>query len=450
MILNKREVVSADRWGQYERESFSHKWSIAEGAVRSGKTVANCQCFADRILMCEYPGEALFLGCAVSESMAKALIGECSGFGLYHRINRLKWAKAEYCKYKDRDALRITARVRGRDLIRWVLFVGGAKARCDEAIRGLTIQGAMMVEANLFEESFILEVERRMIVAEDPFIYADMNPSMSKHFIYRDFIDNPKIDLNYCHATLIDNPALSPKQIEDISNRYDKDSVEYKGFILGERMNPAGAIYRIHEWNVIEAFNPSDYDSYVVVCDQGKTISATAMTLGAVRYDKDKGFYTFDVLKEYHHINSGEEGEKHFEQYASDFADFLLESSKVMGSMPVEAIIDEDSEFYHQCALAFQKKGIDPYIIKYPYKLEIVERIRRGTDMLHKGQLRFLKDCEKTIEDFKNAEYDEKEIEKRGEFVRAKKYVPGFGHLDMVDSVEYGFTRFLSLLDPEY
>ena len=118
--------------------------------------------------------------------------------------------------------------------------------------------------------------------------------------------------------------------------------------------------------------------------------------------------------------------------------------------MPVEAIIDEDSEFYHQCALAFQRKGIDPYIIKYPYKLEIVERIRRGTDMLHKGQLRFLKDCEKTIEDFKNAEYDEKEIEKRGEFVRAKKYVPGFGHLDMVDSVEYGFTRFLSLLDPEY
>lgn len=450
MILNKSEVLTPDRWGRYERESFSHKWSIAEGAVRSGKTVANCQCFADRILMCEYPGEALFLGCAVSESMAKALIGECSGFGVYYRINRLKWAKAEYVKYKDKDALRITARVHGKELVRWILFVGGAKARCDEAIRGLTIQGAMMVEANLFEESFILEVERRMIVSEDPFIYADMNPSMSKHFIYRDFIDNPKLDLNYCHATLIDNPALTKEQIDEISDRYDKDSVEYKGYILGERMNPAGAIYRLHEWNVINEFNPSDYDSYVIVCDQGETISATAMTLGAVRYDREKGFYIYDILKEYHHINSGEEGEKHFEQYASDFADFAIESRNIMGSEPVEAIIDEDPEFYHQCVLAFQKKNLDPLSIKFPYKLTVDERIKRGVNMMHKGQLRFYKDCVKTMEDFRNAEYDGKEIERKGEFVRAKTYTAGFGHLDMVDTVEYGFTRFLSLLDPQY
>jgi len=448
MILNGKKILTDDRWFQYEIASFKHKWSIVEGAVRSGKTVANCQIFTDHILACENPNEALFLGCAVSESMAKALIGECSGFGVYYRINRLKWARAEYKKYKDQDALKITVRIKGKDYVRWVIFTGGSKSRCDEAIRGLTIDGAMIVEANLMTEDFLLEVERRTIISKDPFIICDMNPSMSKHFIYKDFIDNPKLDLNYCHTTLIDNPVITKKQIEEIKDRYDENSVQYKGYILGERMNPAGAIYCLHEYNVIDEFNPNDYDSYVVSCDQGETISATGITLGGIMYHKDKGFYSYDVLKEYHHINS-EKVEKHFADYANDLADFVVESIKMMRTAPIEVIIDFNEEFYYQVMNAFRLKGLDPFIVKFPYKHEIATRVKYGVGMLHKGKLRFYKDCVETINDFKNAEYDAKQIEQKGQFVRAKTYTEGFGHLDMIDNVEYGFTRFLDILMSE-
>jgi PBSX family phage terminase large subunit len=270
-----------------------------------------------------------------------------------------------------------------------------------------------------------------------------------------DFIDSPSRGIpsgrmNYLHATLVDNPILTAERIKQIQDTYDKDSIWYKGYILGERMNPAGAIYQAHEYNVIDKIEPESYDSYVVVCDQGETISATAITLDAVKYDKDKGFYHMDVLKEYHHINSNTgDGEKHFEDYANDLADFVIESSKVMSSFPSKVIVDQDPEFYHQAVLAFQRKGLDPYIIQFPNKLEIEDRIKRGVGFMHKGQLRFYKDCSNTIEDFKNAEYDEKEIEKTGKFVRMKVYTEGFGHLDMVDSVEYAFTFFLDVLDPE-
>ena len=444
-------MLSSPKYEKWIDGIFSHQFSGIEGAIRSGKSVQACRAFAMLIVACEVQTDALFIAGAVSESMAQALIGECGGFGLRFIFG----SGCLYKKYRDKSALYIHYDVNGKTFTRWVIFAGGAKAGCEYAIRGLSIQGAMIEEINLLTQDFVNEIQNRMAVAKRPFLLYTMNPSMSKSWIYKDFIDSanrgiPSGKMNYLHASLSDNPVLTKERVKEIEDSYDKDSVWYKGYILGERMNPAGAIYMVHEYNVIDSFNPDDYDSYVVVCDQGETISATAITLGAIKYDREKGFYRFDVLKEYHHINSATgEGEKHFEDYANDLADFVLESAKVMSSFPVEVVIDQDPEFYHQCVLAFGKKNLDPYSIKFPYKLEIEERVKRGVGLMHKGQLRFYKDCTQTIEDFKNAEYDEKEIERKGVFVRSKVYTEGFGHLDMIDSVEYGFTRYLDVLDPE-
>lgn len=455
MRINGKEYLTDDRWLEYEKATFSTLFNICEGAVRSGKSVANCRTSADRIIACDHQGEALFLGCAVSESMAKALIGESDGFGLFHIFNG--WARygcsAKYTKYKGKDALRIVVRKNRRDYIRWVIFVGDAKSGDEKFIRGLTIQGAIVEEMNLMTKDFFDELLRRMAASSDPFINATMNPSMTKHWVYRDVIDNERLkkEMTHGHATLIDNPALTPGRIKEIESRYDKDSVQYKGYILGERMNPSGAIYHVREQNIIDSYDPSDYLSYVVVCDQGETISATAMTLGALRYDREKGYYTYDVLKEYHHINSTETGAgvKHFEEYAEDLADFVIESMRIMSRPPTEVIVDQDPEFYAQVVKVFARKGVDPYSVKFPYKREIEQRVKTGVQIMHKGQLRFHRDCTKTIEDYRNAQYDSKEIDKKGKFVRAKEYTEGFGHLDMIDSVEYGHDRYLGELQTE-
>ena len=438
-------MISYDEWAAKVKD---FPISGIEGAIRSGKSVRAVRSFAESIMRCPVKKDALFLACAVSESMAQALIGECAGFGLRFFFGR----NCIYRKYKDKNALYIHYSIDGVPYTAWVLFVGGAKAGCENAIRGLSIQGAEIEELNLLTREFFEEVLNRQAVAEKPCTIFTMNPSMSKHWVYEDLIDSKfrgveSGKLNYKHATLLDNPAMTIERIKEISDLYDKDSVWYKGYILGERMNPAGAIYSVKEQNIIDSFKPEDYKSYVVVCDQGETISATAMTLGAVSYDAEKGFYHYDVIKEYHHVNSsGEGGEKHFEDYANDLADFVKESEKMMSYPPSEVIIDQDPEFYHQCLIAFGKKGLDQYSLKFPYKLEIEERVKRGVGMMHKGQLRFYKGCENTIEDFKNAEYDQKEIERKGRFVRAKNYTEGLGHLDMVDSVEYGFTRYMNFL----
>lgn len=439
--------IQAPAYEKWRSEVPYHTYNIIEGAIRSGKSVEAIQAFMEQIVLSclDVEGEALFLACAVSESMAQALIGECGGYGLRFLFGK----RCEYKKYRDQTALKITLRTQGKTYIRWVIFCGGAKSGCEYAIRGLTIQGAMIEEINLLTQDFVREVQNRMAVSKHPCIIATMNPSMSKHWVYTDLIDSPTFgkdtdQMNYMHATLKDNPILSKEQIQRIMNTYDKDSVWFKGYILGERMNPAGAIYKFTENSVFNDFNPKDYDSYVVSCDQGETISATGITLGAIRYLDKKGFYTYDVLKEFYHKND-EVTEKYFEDYANDLANFVIESIKLMGMPPLEVIIDNDPEFYHQCILAFGKHGLDPYSIKFPYKYEIELRVKYGVSMIHKGQLRFYVECEHTIEDFKNAEYDVKEIERRGKFVRSKTY-SATGHLDMIDSVEYGFTRYLELL----
>lgn len=442
-------MIITDRYKSWVNKTFSYKLSLIEGAIRSGKSVIADWAFALNIMACPVQHDALFLACAVSESMAQALIGENAGFGL-----RFIFGKgAIYKKYKDQNALFIKYDLDGKTYTRWVIFTGGSKSGCENSIRGLTIQGALIEEINLQTQDFFNEVLNRMAVSEKPFCLMTMNPSMSKHWVYRELIDSEirgkdTDAMNYLHTTLVDNPVIDEAKIKEIEGTYDPTSVWYKGYILGERMNPAGAIYRIHEYNVITDFKVDDYDSYVVVCDQGETISATAITLGALRYDRQKGFYTYDVLKEYHHINSVRI-EKHFEDYANDLADFVVESIKMMKTAPIEVIIDNDQEFYFQCQVAFQKKGLNPYIIKFPYKYEIALRVKSGVGFLHKGKLRFYKDCTETINDFKNAEYDAKQIEQKGQFVRAKTYTEGFGHLDMIDSVEYGFTRYLDILADE-
>ena len=86
---------------------------------------------------------------------------------------------------------------------------------------------------------------------------------------------------NYVHWTLDDNPALSTEKIHEIKSRYDPSSVQYKRYVLGQRVAPGSTIYTLHDYST---FNTEDeYISYVIACDPGETVSATSITLNALR-----------------------------------------------------------------------------------------------------------------------------------------------------------------------
>lgn len=225
----------------YIRQAVKCKMSVAEGAIRSGKTIDN------NIVAARYLEDCLdriHLASGSTIANAKMNIGDCNGFGLEHLFRgRCRWGK-----YKDNEALYIQTRT-GEKI---VIFAGGGKADSFRKILGNSYGLWIATEINQHfdsdeNNSFIKVAFGRQVAALKPKILWDLNPSAPKHKIYSDYIDKYKEHFeggyNYMHFTIADNLSISEKRRKEIESQYDKKSIWYKRDILGERCTPEGAIY---------------------------------------------------------------------------------------------------------------------------------------------------------------------------------------------------------------
>ena len=104
---------------------LDNKFNVAEGAIRSGKTIDNCIAAA---MILEITPDKIHLASGSTLANAKLNIGECNGFGLEHLFKgRCRWGK-----FKDNEALFIQTQT-GEKI---VIFVGGGKADSYKKILG--------------------------------------------------------------------------------------------------------------------------------------------------------------------------------------------------------------------------------------------------------------------------------------------------------------------------
>lgn len=221
----------------YMRAALSATISVAEGAVRSGKTVDNVAAFAKMLDM--GVSDKIHLATGSTSANAKLNIGDCNGFGLEHIYRgRCKWTK-----YKGNDALQI--KTAGRIYV--VIFAGGGKADSFKKIRGNSYGMWIATEINLHHEDTIKEAFNRQLAARTRRIFWDLNPSSPANFIYKNYIDRFAESFgdkyNYCHFTIRDNASISEDRIKEIEAQYDPKSIWYKRDILGQRCNAEGLIY---------------------------------------------------------------------------------------------------------------------------------------------------------------------------------------------------------------
>lgn len=382
----------------------------------------------------------LFLACAVNDAQAKALLGECNGFGISYYFDK----NCEYKKYKNSDALKITIvkKIKGKvkKLIRWVIFAGAGKSDSYKSIRGLSIEGLIGSEFNLFHPDFLNEVKNRTVAAINPKFFYDMNPTNEGNFVYKEYIDNKRLDVNYVHATLVDNPSLSEKRIKDIINEYDPDSINYKAMILGQRVNIEGSIYTIRDYNILKSFDPRDYIEYITICDPGENQSGTAMVLAALYFNNELKQYEIHILKEYWHRNADYKSGYNIKlpkDYAEDYVTFVRECANLLNDMPKICLLDEDITFYREIKLCHEEVPLS--LFKYPIKSNIDARVKTGINLLYRGKLRFYGDCKNAIGQFKNAVYDAKECQK-GNYIRMDN--PAISNIDFCDAIEYSFEQY--------
>lgn len=234
----------SDKHKNYIYNALDCKMSVAEGAVRSGKTIDNC------IIACmilEMTPDKIHLASGSTIANAKLNIGDCNGFGLEHLFKgRCKWGK-----YKDNEALYIKTKT-GEKI---VIFAGGGKADSYKKILGNSYGIWIATEINEHydcdnsKESFIKVAMARQLASKLPKILWDLNPSSPKHRIYTNYIDKYAKDgliggYNYEHFTIKDNLSITEERYNEILSQYDPNTIWFMRDILGQRCVAEGLIYR--------------------------------------------------------------------------------------------------------------------------------------------------------------------------------------------------------------
>lgn len=238
---------------------------IADGAIRSGKTVSMSLSYV-MWAMTKYNGQNF--------GMAGKTIGS-------FRRNVLFWLKlmlkSRGYKITDNRADNLVIVARGNTINYFYIF-GGKDERSQDLIQGITLAGMFFDEVALMPQSFVNQATGRCSVEGSKFWF-NCNPDGPEHWFKKEWIDK-KDDKNliYLHFTMDDNLSLA----EDIKARYRAmyTGVFYKRYILGLWAMAEGVIYDMfdkakHTFETIPEITP--FNKYVS-CDYG-TQNATVFLL---------------------------------------------------------------------------------------------------------------------------------------------------------------------------
>lgn len=422
MILSQTIPWSdfSDKHKHYIHNAIKSRICVAEGAIRSGKTIDHCIIAAAHLELCR---DKIHLASGSTIGNAKLNIGVCNGFGLEALFRgRCKWGK-----YRDNEALFLYTQT-GEKV---VVFAGGGKADSYKRILGNSYGLWIATEINEHydsddsRESFLKVAFGRQAAALDPLVLWDLNPCNPNHRIYSDYIDHyQKTNLPgylYEHFTIDDNLSISDERRDEIKAQYDPTSVWYRRDILGERCIAEGLVYPMfsEKRHVLKALVETEGE-YYISSDFGIQ-NATVFLL----WRKERGEKRWICLREYYY--SGRDERRQI--LVSELVDGL--EGILNGVMPKCVIIDPSAA---PLKVELRRRG---YHTKDANNA-VLEGISDVCSMLGADYLAFMPCCEKTIAEFGSYLWDRKAVE-RGEDAPLKE------NDHCADAVRY-FVRTLRLV----
>jgi len=276
---------------------------LADGAIRSGKTVAMILSFLLWSQTC-FSGRDFILAGVTSGALKRnvliPLFGMLEAFGI-----PWEWKRSEGRICIGRNS--------------YYLF-GADKDNAQDKLQGMTAAGAYADEAALFPRSFIDQMIGRCSVAGSR-IFMNCNPNGAYHFIKTDFIDRAEeIGLYRLHFTMDDNLTLSPEIRESYARSFA--GVFYRQYILGEWVSAEGAVYPM--WDDREnTFLAEENDDWIwegmrryCAVDYG---TANPCVFLDVR-DDGRNFW---IMNEYYWDSAARRKQKTDAEYADDLLAFL-------------------------------------------------------------------------------------------------------------------------------
>ena len=202
---------------------------IADGAIRSGKTIAMIIGFLTWSQEM-FSGESFILAGKTMGALKKNVIRP-----MLQMLEAWGWPYA-YIRSGTDARIEIGTNT-------YYLYGANTEASQD-ALQGLTAAGAYADEAALFPQNFIDQMIGRCSVPGAK-IWMNCNPENPHNYINEEFIKKAKKKKVYhLHFMMDDNLTLSPKVKERYRRTWLPGSVFYKRFILGLWVAADGLIYQ--------------------------------------------------------------------------------------------------------------------------------------------------------------------------------------------------------------
>ena len=433
--MNRTQTIDwkpfSEKHKAYIRKALCSKMSVAEGSIRSGKTIDNCIIAAAYLERCK---DKIHLASGSTIGNAKLNIGVCNGYGLENLFRgRCKWGK-----YKGNECLYLFTQTGEKILI----FAGGGKSDSYKKILGNSYGLWIATEINEHydsddsRESFIKVAFGRQVASYEPKILWDLNPCAPHHRIYDEYIDLYKKTYiggyNYEHFTLADNYSITEQRRKEIEAQYDPNSVWYRRDILGQRCVAEGLVYSQYADNPdeydISAVNAADIMTINIGVDFGGTGSAHAFVA--------TGFFKhFAKIVPLQSVRITEAIDP--EQLNQRFADFV----KLVYNQyrkPMNVYADSAEQVLIR---GLRKVGVTerlPIVIHNARKLPINDRIRLVNKLIAQKRFYVYKDAKTVKTALCEALWNPKKDDERLD--------TGVTDIDSIDALEYSIEPFFGEL----
>lgn len=401
---------------------------IADGAVRSGKTVSMAASFVNWAMEC-------FDACDF------ALCGKTVGSLRRNVINTLKQQVVSLgFEFEEKRTENLIIISNNRHTNYFYTF-GGKDESSQDLIQGMTLAGVLFDEVALMPKSFVSQAEARCSVEGAKFWY-NCNPRTPTHYFKTEYVDKlSEKNLLYLHFTMDDNLTLS----EQVKERYKRQfsGVFYDRNILGLWVTAEGKIYiSFGKDNII------DVDAWYKTDDNGKYIhplrKRIMLCTAGVDFGGNKSSTAFNCSV-----------------YTSKFRETIVVKEKrikeeinpqQLNKMFVEWIKECLAEYpmlhevYCDSAEQVLIRGLKtavadaklPVVIKNAKKGPIIDRIRFGLTMFAQHCFFIVSNCTETIDAYTDAVWDDKKADVRLD--------DGTTNIDTLDATEYSQEKYMKTM----
>ena len=204
---------------------------IADGAIRSGKTVSMALSYV-MWAMSSFHEEAF--------GMCGKTIGSFRRNVLRPLQRMLRTRGYKYTYHRGDNYIEI----RRGAVINYFYIFGGKDEGSQDLVQGITLAGVLFDEVALMPESFVNQATARCSVEGAKFWF-NCNPGSPEHWFKKEWIDKLGEEsgkhLIYLHFTMDDNLSLSEETKARYRGMYS--GVFYQRFILGEWCLAEGLVY---------------------------------------------------------------------------------------------------------------------------------------------------------------------------------------------------------------